>query len=89
MVSSEREVYFCVPGVDSEGSRRLGGELFPGWYAVEEMGDAVGDDLGMLEDAVHGFLRISSEENGARAMERATGHPVYVQPVLGQHHRRA
>ncbi len=48
VVSAEREVDLRVPGVVSEGSRRLGGELFSGWYAVEEMGDTVGDDLRML-----------------------------------------
>ena len=53
------------------------------------MSNAVGNDVRLLKNAVHGLLGDGREKDRAGAMKRTAVDPIHRQPVLCQYHRKA
>ncbi len=77
MVCPKGIVDLCFSGMDGEGSSSLSRELFTCRETVEQVSNAVGNDVRLLKNAVHGLLGVGCEEDWAGTMKRTAVNPIY------------
>ena len=89
VMGPKRIVDLCFFRMVGKSSSSLSGKLLTRREVVEQMSNAVSNDVRLLENSVHGLFRIWGKKDRTRTMKRATIDPINFQPVLGQYYARA